>query len=405
MEPELYSSKPETQKPEPSMPETPVPAPEVCGTPEIPAANPSYFDGTTLQLIGWRLLGGLLTLVTLGIAFPWAQCMIYRWETKHTYVNGKRLYFDGKGHQLLGRTLLWGLLTVITLGIFAIFLPVRTRKWRAKHTRIAEGAQGLEKPSALKIVLCVIAILAALALLIAGIVVLYGYVTDMDISLPDIGQPKEDSEPEDFGGLGLENDQELSFQIQMGPDGFFYIIPQDGSQLVSPSLPDFEEEAAPGENVAETPATSANKSIAGGWMICQIFTFPGLDIDALDIDALTLNADGTFTLKSETYEFSNADSSWKNAFNPADAVSYKGTYAYVDGILTLNYTQCTFTEVSSEGPVASAMERTETYSATIGADDNTLTLEGYTKNQYGQILRMTGSVIDSLNTYYPNGLK
>ena len=58
--------------------------------------NESYFDGGLLQLIGWRILGGLITLVTLGICYPWAVCMIYNWEVKHTVIDGKRQYFDGK---------------------------------------------------------------------------------------------------------------------------------------------------------------------------------------------------------------------------------------------------------------------------------------------------------------------
>ena len=62
--------------------------------------NNSYFDGGLLQLIGWRLLGILITVCTLGICYPWAFCMVYRWETKHTVVDGRRLVFDGTALQL-----------------------------------------------------------------------------------------------------------------------------------------------------------------------------------------------------------------------------------------------------------------------------------------------------------------
>jgi len=37
----------------------------------------SYFDGGLLQLIGWHLLGALVTIFTLGICYPWAFTMIY----------------------------------------------------------------------------------------------------------------------------------------------------------------------------------------------------------------------------------------------------------------------------------------------------------------------------------------
>jgi len=60
----------------------------------------SYFDGGLLQLIGWALLGSLITVCTLGICFPWALCMIYNWEISHTVINGHRLRFTGKATNL-----------------------------------------------------------------------------------------------------------------------------------------------------------------------------------------------------------------------------------------------------------------------------------------------------------------
>lgn len=47
--------------------------------------NNSYFDGGLLQLLGWRILGALVTAITLGICYPWAVCMVYNWEIKHTH--------------------------------------------------------------------------------------------------------------------------------------------------------------------------------------------------------------------------------------------------------------------------------------------------------------------------------
>ena len=48
------------------------------------AKKESFFDGGLLQLIGWRLLGIIITVITLGICLPWAACMIFDWEAKHT---------------------------------------------------------------------------------------------------------------------------------------------------------------------------------------------------------------------------------------------------------------------------------------------------------------------------------
>lgn len=80
----------------------------------------SHFDGTVLQLVGYNLLAGLLTAVTLGIGYPWALCMLKRWETKHTYIESRRLQFDGKGLQLLGMWVMLALIPLIVL-IAAIF--------------------------------------------------------------------------------------------------------------------------------------------------------------------------------------------------------------------------------------------------------------------------------------------
>ena len=80
-------------------------------------SSESYFDGGLLQLIGWYILGGLVTMCTLGICYPWSLCMIYGWEINHTVVNGHRMHFDGKAIQLFGNWIKWLILTFVTCGI------------------------------------------------------------------------------------------------------------------------------------------------------------------------------------------------------------------------------------------------------------------------------------------------
>lgn len=100
-------------------------------------AMESYFDGKLSQQIGYGILGFLVTVFTLGICFPWAVCMQYRWRIRHTVIQGRRLAFDGKASQLFGKWLLWMLLIIITLGIYAFWVSIALEKWRVKHTRYA----------------------------------------------------------------------------------------------------------------------------------------------------------------------------------------------------------------------------------------------------------------------------
>ena len=98
----------------------------------------SYFDGGLFQLIGWQILGALVTFLTLGICFPWAYCMVYRWEAKHTVINGKRLRFNGTALQLFGNWIKWFLLTIITLGIYGFWVNIKLKKWQVMHTEFAD---------------------------------------------------------------------------------------------------------------------------------------------------------------------------------------------------------------------------------------------------------------------------
>ena len=97
----------------------------------------SYFDGGLFQLIFWALLGGLVTIFTLGICYPWAICMIYRWEAKHTVINGHRLKFTGTAMQLFGNWVKWFLLTIITLGIYSFWVRIKMIQWKTKHMEFA----------------------------------------------------------------------------------------------------------------------------------------------------------------------------------------------------------------------------------------------------------------------------
>ncbi|MEG1644174.1 MAG: hypothetical protein RR293_08540 [Bacteroidales bacterium] len=94
----------------------------------------SYFDGGLFQLIGWNILGFLVTFFTAGICFPWSFCMIYDWEIKHTVINGRRLAFNGTAIQLFGTWIKWLVLSFITAGIYLFWVNIKLKRWQTKHT-------------------------------------------------------------------------------------------------------------------------------------------------------------------------------------------------------------------------------------------------------------------------------
>lgn len=95
----------------------------------------SYFDGKLIQYIGWSILGFLVTVLTLGICYPWALCMVYGWKIRHTVINGKRLDFDGTAIGLFGQWIKWIFLCIITLGIYSFWLQIALEEWKVKHTK------------------------------------------------------------------------------------------------------------------------------------------------------------------------------------------------------------------------------------------------------------------------------
>ena len=92
----------------------------------------SYFDGGLLQL-----MGSVITTLTFGICLPWAYCLIYEWEAKHTVIEGRRLRFDGSAVQLFGNWIKWFFLTIITLGIYGFWVQIKLKQWRTAHTHFA----------------------------------------------------------------------------------------------------------------------------------------------------------------------------------------------------------------------------------------------------------------------------
>ena len=104
----------------------------------------SKFDGSFWAFVGWSILGVLVCIITLGIAFPWVCCWIIRWRTNNTVIEGRRLQFNGSGLSLFGHFILRGwllgiILTPLTLGLYPIYyFNVSLKKWEIKNTTFAD---------------------------------------------------------------------------------------------------------------------------------------------------------------------------------------------------------------------------------------------------------------------------
>ena len=80
----------------------------------------------------------LITVCTLGIAYPYALVLKQRWKAKHTYDRGFRLKFTGTGLGLFGNWIKWLFLCVITLGIYGFWIGPRFTQWVVEHTDFDE---------------------------------------------------------------------------------------------------------------------------------------------------------------------------------------------------------------------------------------------------------------------------
>lgn len=94
----------------------------------------SKFTGTLLGQIGVNILAFLITVLTLGIAYPWAMVLKIRWKVENSIIDGRRLIFTGSAASLFGHYIIWFLLTIITLGIYGFWLNIKIQQWITAHT-------------------------------------------------------------------------------------------------------------------------------------------------------------------------------------------------------------------------------------------------------------------------------
>lgn len=99
--------------------------------------NHSYFDGSLLEYIIYKILGSIVTIMTLGICAPWAIVIIEKWRCNHTVIDGRRLVFVGTATGLFAQWIKWLILTILTLGIYSFWIYIKTQQWIVKNTHFA----------------------------------------------------------------------------------------------------------------------------------------------------------------------------------------------------------------------------------------------------------------------------
>jgi uncharacterized membrane protein YjgN (DUF898 family) len=106
--------------------------------PTVRGGRDFAFNGGAATYLGTGLLAFLITVLTLGICYPFALVLVQRWKCKHSFINGQQLKFTGSAFALFGNWLKWFFLIVITLGFYGFWVGPRLQRWRWENTTFAK---------------------------------------------------------------------------------------------------------------------------------------------------------------------------------------------------------------------------------------------------------------------------
>jgi uncharacterized membrane protein YjgN (DUF898 family) len=92
------------------------------------------FDGGAGTYFGTGLSAFLITVLTLGICYPFAFALPERRWAKHSCIEGRQLVSNGSAWGLFGLWLRRWILMIITLGIYSFLVMPRIYGWKWEHT-------------------------------------------------------------------------------------------------------------------------------------------------------------------------------------------------------------------------------------------------------------------------------
>lgn len=77
--------------------------------------NANFFD---MFFIGFSMF--LLTIMTIGLALPWANALWHCFVNENSIIDGKKLGFHASGGSFFAMNIFWSMLTVFTLGFYLL---------------------------------------------------------------------------------------------------------------------------------------------------------------------------------------------------------------------------------------------------------------------------------------------
>ncbi|PQM50334.1 DUF898 domain-containing protein [Mycolicibacter virginiensis] len=136
-----YLPEPHPPGPIPAGPPNLGPAPQPTAPPVVPKRAQTHqfaFDGGAGTYLGTAVLAFLITVLTLGICYPFGLVLRERWRAKHSYIEGRQLAFTGSAWGLFGMWWKWLILIIITVGIYGFWVGPRLARWKWENTSWAQ---------------------------------------------------------------------------------------------------------------------------------------------------------------------------------------------------------------------------------------------------------------------------
>jgi len=96
------------------------------------------FRGSGFGYIWLLIWTSIISVITLGLFFPWAYSAQQRWIASNTYIGGRQLAFAGTGFGFLWQWLLILVLTTVTFGLFIPWGYCMFKRWETENTMFAD---------------------------------------------------------------------------------------------------------------------------------------------------------------------------------------------------------------------------------------------------------------------------